>query len=276
MLGGMAAMGIGLPTPDLPAGVDPTTITQYTALGGLLLALPLAYLSRGLSGGFVSRWLILSLLIWIAQGVNNALEAAIFTTMSAAASYTVVMYFPASLLASAAVAWLFPPDTQGAGFSILVRSFFASRHSGEWAWRLLIAFLAFPLIYYSFGSLIAPLVLDYYRQGIAELALPGLDRLLPVLILRSLLFLFVCLPVLITWQASNWRLFVTLGVVLFMLVGGVNLLQAYWFPPILRMVHSLEILADEIVYAGALVVLLARNAPRPRLTKSLRSHQSAH
>jgi hypothetical protein len=65
---------------------------------------------------------------------------------------------------------------------------------------------------------------------------------------------------LIAWQASIWRLFMTLGVMLFMLVGGGNLLQAYWFPPIVRMVHSLEILADEIVYA-ALVLLLASNVP---------------
>jgi hypothetical protein len=146
LLGGMVAMGIGLPTPDLPAGVDTTTLTQYTLLGSLILALPLAHLSQGLSGGFVSRWLILSLLIWISHGVNNALEAAIFTTMSVASSYTVVMYFPASLVSSAAVAWLFPPDTQGAGFSVNVRSFFASRHSGAWTRRLPVAFLAFPLM----------------------------------------------------------------------------------------------------------------------------------
>jgi hypothetical protein len=125
------------------------------------------------------------------------------------------------------------------------------------------AFWAFPLVYYGFGSLIAPLVLDYYRQGIAELAMPDMARLVPVLLLRSLLFLLVCLPILITWQQSHWRLLVTLGLVLFMLVGGVNLLQAYWFPPILRVVHSLEILADEFVYAGALVMLLARTVPGP-------------
>jgi hypothetical protein len=118
-------------------------------------------------------------------------------------------------------------------------------------------------VYFGFGSLIAPLVLDYYRQGIAELAIPGMDRLIPVLLLRSLLFLLVCLLVLVSWQASYWRLCVTLGLVLFMLVGGVNLLQAYWFPPILRVVHSLEILADELVYAGALVTLLARTMPQP-------------
>jgi hypothetical protein len=262
-LGSMFAIGIGLPAPELPAGVEAATLNYYTLLGSLLLALALAQLSQGLSGGFVSRWLILSMLIWISHGMNNALEAAIFTTMSAAASFTLVMYLPAALLCSAAVTWLFPPAIPGAGFSAQLRSYFASRHSGAWAWRLLAAFLAFPIVYFSFGSLISPLVLDYYRQGIAELTVPGMDRLVPVLLLRSLLFLLVCLPVLIAWQQSNWRLFVTLGLALFMLVGGVNLLQAYWLPSMLRVVHSLEILVDELVYAGALVMLLARNAPQP-------------
>jgi hypothetical protein len=42
-------------------------------------------------------------------------------------------------------------------------------------------------------------------------------------------------------------------------------LVAYWLPVSLRLPHALEILADEFVYAGALVVLLTRDdAPRVR------------
>jgi hypothetical protein len=33
------------------------------------------------------------------------------------------------------------------------------------------------------------------------------------------------------------------------------MLQAYWLPAELRLIHSLEILADELVYAGILVGL---------------------
>jgi hypothetical protein len=42
---------------------------------------------------------------------------------------------------------------------------------------------------------------------------------------------------------------------LFLLVGGLSMLQAYWLPAELRLIHSLEILADELVYAGILVGL---------------------
>jgi hypothetical protein len=183
--------------------------------------------------------------------------------MGAVSLYTVVLYFPALMLCSAAVAVLFPSDTFAAGFFAQARTFFEGRTINSWTWRLLAAFLAFPLAYYFFGRLIAPIVLPYYVRGANQLALPDWDQILPILALRSLLFLLVCLPVLITWKLSNLRLFLTLGLVLFLLVGGLSMLQAYWLPLVLRVTHSLEILADEMVYAGALTLLLGRYLKTP-------------
>lgn len=262
ILGSIVAIWMGLLSPGLPDGTDQMTLMRYAWLGSLVLALTLVSVSWGLSGGFVARWLILSFLTWIAFGVNTYLEAVIFTTLSAATPFTVVMYLFASLFCGAVVAWLFPPETAGTGFLASVKAFFARRGTGAWIWRLLAAFLAFPLIYLAFGRIVAPFVVDYYRQGTSQLTLPGWDQILPVLSLRSLLFLVACLPVFITWQESNRRLFVTLGLALFMMVGGLNMLQAYWFPPVLRVAHSLEIFADEVVYAGVLVVLLAKRVPQ--------------
>ena len=261
--GGQLAAWLGLSIPEMPAGLDQATIAQYTLLGSMILALGLAALAHGLSGGFLSRWLILFFFAWVAYGLNNYLEAAIFSTMSAASLYTVVLYLPAALLCSAAVTWLFPAQNKGASFPAQVRSFFAGRTVGSWAGRLAAAFLTFPLAYYFFGSLISPIVLPYYREGVSQLALPGWDQILPVLAVRSLLFLLVCLPILIAWNLSNRNLFLTLGLALFIFVGGVSMLSAFWLPNILRLTHSLEILADEIVYAGALILLLGRHASRP-------------
>ena len=265
--GGQLAAWIGMSAPALPAGVDQATLGQYTLLACLVLALGLAFLARGLSVPFLSRWLILFFLTWIAYGVNNYLEAAIFTTLGDATFYTVVLYLPASLLCSAAVAWLFPPIAAGAGFLTQTRSFFTGRTAGSWAWRLAAAFLAFPMVYLFFGRLISPIVLPYYQQGASQLTLPGWGLILPVLALRSLLFLLVCLPVLIAWGLSNGRLFVTLGLALFLLVGGLGMMYATWLVPELRLTHTLEILADELVYAGALVLLLRKQAVQPAVEK---------
>ena len=261
--GNQLATWIGLPTPDMPIGADQAIVGQYTLLACLILALALAAVSRGLSGGFFSRWLILFFFTWIAYAVNNYFEAAIFSTMSAAALYSVVLFLPASLLCSAGVAWLFPPVMPGATFFAQARTFFAGRTLGNWTWRLGAAFLAFPLAYYLFGSLIAPIVLPYYQHGTNQLALPGWDQILPVLALRSLLFLLVCLQILIAWKLSNRSLFLTLGLALFILVGGIGMLEAYWLVPVLRVTHTLEIFTDEMVYAGALVLLLRRPMTQP-------------
>ena len=254
-LGGMAASSLGLPDPEMPAGADQATLGQYLLVVSLILAAGLAALARNLSGRFIPRWLALSFLVWIAYGVNNILEGAVFTSMSAASLFTVVLYGVASLLVGAAVAWLFPPQDREARFADLVKRFFARYPGTAWAWRILAAWLAFPLIYLAFGRLIAPLVLDYYEQGLFGLSLPGWGQILPLVAVRSLLFLIACLPVLVLWQAEPRRLFWVLGLNLFLLVGGLNMLQAYWMPTNLRIIHSLEILADELVYTGVLVAL---------------------
>ena len=261
--GGQLATMMGLPAPEMPLGADPAIIAQSTLLTSLLLALGLSVVSRGLSGGFLSRWLILFFFTWIAYGVNTYFEAMIFSTMSAASLYAVVLYFPASLFCSASVAWLFPPVVKSDGFFARAKTYFACRTVGNWTWRLIAAFLAFPLAYFIFGNLIAPIVLPYYLQGSNELALPGWDQLLPVIAIRSLFFLLACLPVLIAWNLSNRRLFLTLGLALFILVGGIAMIQAYWLPTILRVTHGLEIFADEMVYAGAFVFLLGRHMTQP-------------
>jgi len=166
-----------------------------------------------------------------------------------------VLYGFASLLCGAAMAWLLPPPSRGDGFIVRAKAFFARYHAAGWAGRALAALLAFPLIYLSFGRLIAPLVMDYYAEGLFGLELPSWNQILPILLLRSLLFLLACLPVLILWQDSQRGLFLTLGLILFLLVGGLSMLQAYWLPASLRLIHSLEILADELVYMAVLLVL---------------------
>ena len=86
--------------------------------------------------------------------------------------------------------------------------------------------------------------------------------------LKSLFHYFWKIPLcgflfLIVWKLSTRRLFLTLGLALFILVGGVAKLSAHWLPTVLRITHGLEIFADEIVYTGASTLLLGRHATQP-------------
>jgi len=60
------------------------------------------------------------------------------------------------------------------------------------------------------------------------------------------------------WQRSKRSLFLSLGFALFVLVGFLYMLGAYYMPLNIRIPHTLEILADSFAYAGVLVVLLAK------------------
>jgi hypothetical protein len=256
IVGSIVSPMLGLPLPPMPPGVDTNQLAVYTLLTCIILAGALGFVSVRLSGGFLNRWLVLAFLTWIVYGVNNYLEAAIFTTMTGPA--VIVMYLFASIFCVAVIAAFFRPEEQGESFLARTKSFFAGRTVTEWAWRFLLSFLAFPVAYILFGLLVKPFTYEFYAQQQMGLIAPGWGQILPVLALRSLLFLMAILPVLITWKNSRTGLFVTLGFMLFLLVGGMVMLQAIWYPPIVRISHGLEILADSFVHAGVVVYLLVQ------------------
>jgi hypothetical protein len=230
----------------------------FQLLASPFLALAMAFLSRGIRGHFVCRWLILSSLAWVAYGVNTTLEAAIFTTYGGASPFTVVMILLGSLACSALVAALFPPGENRQRFVARLRAFFGAWSASQWAWRLPVAALAFMPIYLFFGRLVVPLTYDYYREQMFGLTAPGWGQILPVLFLRSVLFLAASLPVLVIWGRSRLSLVLSLGFAMFVLVGGMGLAEGYWMPLGLRLFHGLEILADSLVYAWVLVLLLVK------------------
>lgn len=262
LLGSMVAGVMGLEAPPLPAGTDAQTLGMYQLAVSLIFALTLAAIAHWLVGDFLARWLTLALFSWVAYGLNTYLEAAIFTTYGAASAYTLVMQALAAVLCSAVIAWAFPPTKEDRSAKAF-HSYLHGHPPGQWIWRLLAAWVAFPLIYLIFGWLVQPFIIEFYRQQMAGLTLPGWWQILPTQALRSLLFLATCLPLIALWRGSRQRLFILLGGALFIFVGGLYMLQAYWYPVTMRIAHSLEILADSFVYAGVLVTLLTTRESSP-------------
>ena len=173
--------------------------------------------------------------------------------------FQLLAFLVPSVFCGAAVAFLFTPERGGSTLTAAWTKFFSGRPIVEWAWRIVLGAVAFMPIYIVFGLLVTPFTEEYYQQNMYGLQMAGWEQILPVLFVRSLLFLLACLPVLIAWQKSKRSLFLNLGFALFVLVGFLYMLAAYWMPLSVRMPHSVEILADEFVYAGVLVALLARD-----------------
>ena len=264
VIGGMVARMLQLNPPPPPPGTDLGLLGLYSILTSPLLALALAVLARGISGGRLTRTLVLAFLTWTAYTVNTQLEASIFSTYAAGFWFAVVDYLVASLLCGAAVAFLFPSENEGEGLIAACRAFFGRRAAIDWMWRLVAAAIAFMPIYFLFGMMVVPFTAEYYRQNMFGLAMPTIDQILPILFIRSVLFLLACLPVIILWQKSEQSLFLRLGFALYVLVGFIFMLISTWLPIYVRLPHALEILADEFVYAGVLVALLARRGAPAR------------
>jgi hypothetical protein len=264
LLGGMLITVLGMQAPTLPPEMDASSTMLIMYATSPLLVLALIFVNRGLAGGWLARTAMLFLLAWIAYTVNNVIEARIFSSYETASWFTVATFTPALLLCAAATAWLFPPHSNDKSLSNVWKEHFQQRTAVDWAWRMLLSAVIFMPIYYFFGLFVVPFVGDYYSQGAFGLSLPPLSTLLMVLFVRSVLFLIACLPVVIVWQETRLRLTLSLGFALFMLVGLLNLLLATWIAPQVRIVHSIEIMADSLVYAGALTLLLGAAEPVTR------------
>jgi hypothetical protein len=230
-------------------------MAQLQVLGALVLVAAIAPLASRLAGGFVARWLALAGFVWVALGVCNGIEAHFFTTLGQWHAIALVMLAP-SLLFAALVAWLFPAVV---GAETLTATGLRGRGLGQWLWRVPLALLAFPFVYYVFGMLlmtVAPGLMEYYRGGVAWLRIPDPAVIPLVQLLRSALFLVSTLPILALWRGRRGMLMLQLGLGSWVVVGLFGLLQAVWMPMALRVPHTLEILADSMVYAWMLVGLL--------------------
>jgi hypothetical protein len=276
IIGGIVASLLKLPAPTPPAGMDVSTVGVYLMLTAPLLALALAVIAPGLGGSFITRALILSFFMWIAYTVNTQLEATIVSSYARGFWFALVDYLVPALLCGAAVAFLFPSQNGSKNLIAASKALLARRTAIAWTWRLLVAAVVFMPIYFVFGLMVLPFTGEYYRQSMFGLAMPTIDQLLPILFVRSILFFLACLPILMLWQKSNWSLFWRLGLALFILVGFVYMLISTWLPLYVRIPHTLEMLADEFVYAGVLTVLFAKgNAPDKQPLSAVESNTLA-
>lgn len=254
--GGAVISALGLPLPQIPDQTDATTMGLLLCIASLALAAGLAPLARRLHGPYWLRWLILAALCYICIGVTSPLEGAIFTTMDMA-SIPALSLLPC-LLFAAVMALLFKPAGRGDSLAVSVRRFFRGRSAGQWTWRLAAAVFAFPVIYWTFGLMVAPFVMEYYTQGQFALAVPNPAVILATQFARSVLFLIAAMPIMLVWSGSRRQLILALGLAFYVLVGLFGMIQSYWLAPTLQVLHNTEMLLDSMVYALALTALLVR------------------
>jgi hypothetical protein len=241
--------------PSFPQETGQTNEFVISLIGSIIMAVCLALLARGIRSSQTVRWLILTAFTYVTFGLNNQIEAAIFTTYGGTATMLLFFILPCAFGAAAAV-YLFRPEESKS----LVENSVTGKPASGWLLRVAVAWLAFPVIYIFFGMLAAPLVVPVYQTQDFGLTLPGFGTMIPVALVRSALYLAVTMPILVTWSRSRRSLLWSLAVAFFAMMGLIGLLSATFFPPVLRITHTIEILGDAIVYAWLLVALFVPKA----------------
>ena len=256
-LTGILAGALKLPSPAAPAGSTMQGLFYASIVGTILLASGLTPLAMRLGGGRWTRFGALWLMIYVAVSVNTVIEAKFFSDIITVSIGVMCLHqlLPCVLLAGA-LALLFTPTD--------VPAFFPTLSPAQWAWRVLVAWAAFPIIYIAFGMCVGPFVVPEYLKGTAGLKLPTMATILRTqFMIRSPLFLISSLPIVALWTGSRKQLLIAFGLAEAMMVGVHGLAEAYWLPTLLRVLHSIEITFDSFAYVAVLTWLFAAKAKKP-------------
>lgn len=260
VISGIVLPKLGLWPPELPAGMDANTIALWFLLGSMILAFVLSFISRNLRVNWLVRWIILAELTWVFGAVGMVLESFFFMTTGAVSSlinalYTVLNFLLPNLILSFLVAILFKPAQPIELWFNPLKNHIKRQKPLGWFWQGITALLAYPLTYFAFGLLVQPFIQEFYATNQFELTVPTGGQMIPLQMVRSLIFLTVSLPVIIWWHGSRQRLWLVLGFSIFVLTAFMAVITAYWFPWEMRLFHGLELLADGFIYAGVMVLL---------------------
>jgi len=250
---GMIGTLLHLSAVTMPGNTPAQSMFLAQLVAGLVLVVGLVPISRGLAASAPLRAAVLGSFLLLALGVNGMIEAKVFTHfLDNGIASASVFYVILAALVGAALGWSFGAPARAAGLPH--RSWLA------WIPRVAAVWLAWPFIYFFFGSCVAPIVVPYYNAGIAGLRIPALSTILAVQLVRSVIFLAASLPFIALWKGSRRGLWFALGMAHAFTVGFYGLVGATFLPMVLRVAHSAEIAGDSFAYAGLLVLLFAAPA----------------
>jgi len=257
---GLSIMGALAPVLHLPTlralpGVTPQHTFELALLASPLLSIGLLPLALNLKGSWSQRAEAIAALLFVTLGLNTLIEAKIFTSVLEGSPWLAsAQWILPCALTAAALTYRFGDQQETTG----VLEEFGTRLVG---WRVVLAWLIWPVIYFFFGMCVSPFVVPYYQTSAGALGLhiPAISVIIRTQLLRSALFLAASLPAIMLWTKSRGYLILALGLAHAMTVGIFQLVQAPFLPMVLRVAHSIEITCDSFAYAAVLVLLFARS-----------------
>ncbi|MFZ5518052.1 MAG: hypothetical protein ACOY90_15510 [Candidatus Zhuqueibacterota bacterium] len=251
----LVVSAVGLSAPRLSTQAPESIAGFYLLAGSIVLSGGLALLAKGISASRRVRWLVLSVFLFLGFAVSTTIEASIFSNAAGTLLMIPILLLPCMLLVGV-IALLSSSPFSERDIKERIIQFFRARSWQEWIWRIVVASMSFPLIYFVFGLVVSPIVSNYYASGVSGLALPAPALIVQVQFLRSLIHLVAAFPILILWKGNRLRFVIALASAFFVFVFAYDIVLAVQMPAILTLVHGVEVLIDSLVYAWAIFFLL--------------------
>jgi len=262
------------------------TETAYKVLSGDLLTL--TSLAISLLGGFILSffltWLVSRMklqrlhifaLIWfnlfIVRYFSNMVEGYFFTSVFASFNDFLSQVFITLIvtLAEGALTGFLLITKATESLVASIKEHLSTRSKGSWIVRIVAGSVIYFPIYFFFGALISPFIIEYYSGSSLGLKIPPFTVIIPLEFFRGFLYVITLLPIIAAVKDGKRTPFIALASMLFIPGALIPLIAETSLPPEIIPFHLLEILGDSLVYGFALSRILGKAEGNTRPTHDI-------
>ncbi|UCE11462.1 MAG: hypothetical protein JSW61_05895 [Candidatus Thorarchaeota archaeon] len=236
-----------------------------TLITAVLYGFALYYMNTNIPLGRKARILITWIAVYVIQMLNPVLEGIFFTTQFegqpelafGAVVFGLVLTLPTALVSGV----LFSPTGEVTSFDQLRKKYFIEWTSSQFAVRFIIASMLWLVIYYTIGTIIAPLVLPYYTDGGVgyDLTLPAAEIVILLQTVRGFIYVLSVFPIVISVKLDKKPLAIILVALLYIAGALAVFVISEQFPVYLRFVHGIELFVDSLIAGTVISFILGKS-----------------
>lgn len=233
------------------------TATEEDVLIAVLLSAYLIWFANSLNLKFSHAIMLVGIEILVVMFLNNIIEGYFFTDVTSTASemalsVTYALVFSVLTALATAIVYFQPHPSFDLWENLRNRLSIGSKPG--WILRILLTGPIFLAVYFLFGLLVSPFVTTYYNDPSLGLKIPPFSLIIPLEIVRGLIYGIVLLPLMASFRYEKLYSYITVSMMLFVVGGLVPLIGAPLPAPIIPY-HILEILGDSLLFGYILMWL---------------------
>lgn len=233
------------------------TASEVDVLVGAILAVYLFWLTYNVNLRLSHTILLVWLNLFVIRFLNNIIEGYFFTDVYGGLGDLMVSLGYAALFSvftalAVSLVYLFPRPRESVAANL--KSTFARASMPSWIGRIILAGPMYFVIYFAFGMMVSPFITQYYNDPSLGLKIPSFSVMIPVELIRGIIFGLVLLPLLASMRFGRLNTFISISMMLFIPGALLPLIQSP-LPAQILPFHIVEILGDSLVFTLGLMWL---------------------